>query len=183
MIDNINWKFVAATAIIAMAVSLLSGGLGGVPFGVLVLRAVIGAFVFLVLGIGINLVLNRYFPELWEDTTDESHESDTVSEADRKAPGGRVDIVLPAEHPEVPGNGEIEELDGEEPEDDVEELKETATEEEAPLDNLDSFSGTFVEVDNEESGAVSSSSSSGGDHNPAEIAQAIHTVIERDEKG
>ena len=183
MIDNINWKFVAATAIIAMAVSLLSGGLGGVPFGVLVIRAVIGALVFFVLAIGINLILGRYFPELWEDSSAESPETESLSETEGNAPGDRVDIVLPAEHPEASENGEAAEPGGEKPEEEVEELKEAATVEEAPLDNLDSFSGSFVDVDNEGSGAASSISSSGGDHNPAEIAQAIHTVIKRDEKG
>jgi len=187
VIDNINWKFVATVAIIAMAVSLLSGGLGGIPLGILITRALIGGVVFLILAFGLNLLLNRFFPEIWETAgggNDETSPGDDT-DYDGESPGSRVDIVLPAEQPE-PSDGD--ESPGESKGDGdagIEELEEAETSEEPQVDNLDRFSGSFSDVDEDLQGTGSSSSRSGpaGEHDPEEIAQAIHTVIKRDEKG
>ncbi len=194
VIDNINWKFVAAVAIIAMAVSLLSGGLGGIPLGILITRALIGGVVFLILAVGLNLLLNRFFPEILE-----AQENITGGVAAGKneddelvSPGSRVDIVLPAEQP---GSGDSEngepkdtpsesrgKTDGDASDGEIEELEDA---DQAQMDNLDRFSGSFSEIDDDIAGTGASSrkSEAGGDHDPEELAQAIHTVITRDEKG
>ncbi|GEM_PF-664971 len=190
VIDNINWKFVAAVAIIAMAVSMLSGGLGGIPLGLLITRALIGGVVFLIFAVGLNLLLNRFFPEIL-DTEDKI--SGLTEETGKEAvdgiasPGSRVDIVLPAEQPEI---GESEDTPAERSDeatavttdDDIEELEDA---DQAQMDNLDRFSGSFSEFDDDiaGTGASSTRSDAGGDHDPEELAQAIHTVIKRDEKG
>ena len=193
MIDNINWKFVSAVSIVAMVVSLLSGGLGGIPLGVLVLRAFIGGGVFLVLAVALNLLIVRFFPEILEDVDSraagsmEKSNAGSDAEADELT-GSRVDIVLPSE-PLEPGSEEERLKETSEP-DDVsegvaEDVKSPETAQDGDLGNIDRFSGAFSEVDDDISGADGSASGNapGGDHDPEEIAQAIHTVIKRDEKG
>jgi len=181
VIDNLNWKFVAAVAIIAMAVSLLSGGLGGVPFGILILRASIGGVVFFFLAVALNLLLNRFFPELWETDAAAGESAVDGSSEVSDTPGSRVDIVLPAEQP----NSSEPKDSTAEVENEVEELKEAESGEDSPLENLDRFTGAFSEDEDEMGGVKASSHRSGpaGEHDPEEIAQAIHTVIKRDEKG
>jgi hypothetical protein len=53
------------------------------------------------------------------------------------------------------------------------------------LDDLDRFSGTFDQVDDNEASAssVRSYDGPGADNDPQEIAQAIQTVMKRDKKG
>jgi len=187
VIDNINWKFVATVAIIAMAVSLLSGGLGGIPFGILIIRALIGGVVFLFLAFGLNLLLNRLFPEIWEISESSVEETDSGDEPDYEGegPGSRVDIVLPAEQPESSTDEDSPGDSTDSSESPVEELEDADAAEEPQVDNLDRFSGSFSDIDEDLHGTGTSSSHSGpaGDHDPEEIAQAIHTVIKRDEKG
>ncbi len=194
VIDNINWKFVAAVAIIAMAVSLLSGGLGGIPLGILITRALIGGVVFLILAVGLNLLLNRFFPEILEAQENITGGAAAGKNEDDElvSPGSRVDIVLPAEQP---GSGDSEngepkdtpsesrgKTDGDASDGEIEELEDA---DQAQMDNLDRFSGSFSEIDDDIAGTGASSrkSEAGGDHDPEELAQAIHTVITRDEKG
>jgi len=187
VIENINWKFVATVAIIAMAVSLLSGGLGGIPFGILITRALIGGVVFLILAFGLNLLLSRVFPEIWETSSGGDGETAHTDESDSEGehPGSRVDIVLPAEQPETSAGVDSADESTGDGETVIEELEEAETSEEPQVDNLDRFSGSFSDVDEDLQGAGKTNSHSGpaGDHDPEEIAQAIHTVIKRDEKG
>jgi hypothetical protein len=51
------------------------------------------------------------------------------------------------------------------------------------MDDLDRFSGTFSDVDDEMETKGRRSNGSGGGQDPEELAQAIQTVIKRDEKG
>ena len=184
VIDNINWKFVASVAIIAMAVSLLSGGLGGISFGVLITRALIGGVIFSVLGAGLNLLVFRFFPEILEIVISDTGETGAGgdNESESEAPGSRVNIVLPSESIESSDSDGASE-DGRTSDGDAGELKAAEPEEEDSIENLDRFSESFSDDDMEETGGASSKNSSGGEHDPEEIAQAIHTVIKRDEKG
>ena len=52
-----------------------------------------------------------------------------------------------------------------------------------PVGDLDRFSGDFSEIEEEGSSRPTRGGDALGDHDPEEIAQAIHTVIARDEKG
>ena len=186
VIDNINWKFVASVAIIAMAVSLLSGGLAGIPLGVLIIRALVGGVIFLIFALGLNLLINRFIPEIWESPGNEP-DAVTTGEMDSGtgSPGSRVDIVLPAENPDSTTGEQSEVVSNGESVDDVEELEEVESVETAHLDDLEHFSGSFSEDDDDIEGTGTSSTKGGpgGDHDPEELAQAIHTVITRDEKG
>jgi len=84
----IRWRFVAASAIVAMAVSLLSGGLRRIQLGTLMIRASIGAAVFTVLAIGINLLIVNLFPEFFDKASPEKYNDDDGS------PGSLVDVTL-----------------------------------------------------------------------------------------
>ena len=53
-----------------------------------------------------------------------------------------------------------------------------------PWGDLDRFSGAFSDVEEDKSGGFRPSSDVlDGNHDSEEMAQAIHTVMERDEKG
>jgi hypothetical protein len=195
VIDNIRWKFVAAFTIFAMVVSLLFGGLRGVLLGDLIKRALIGGVVFAVLAIGLNLLIIRLFPEILETDGPGKISPD----ADGETPGSRVDIVMPSESPGMSGNSD--DMDGNsalesagvdsgsetDEKEENEELEFVESDSEKAADtpgDLDSFSGDFSEVDNEDSSSKRPTSDGpGGDHDPEELAQAIQTVIKRDEKG
>ena len=92
MLNDIRWKFGAVTAILAMAVSLLSGGLSGIGFGTLIIRALIGGVLFAGLAFGLNILIARLFPEILD------FYSETESAGGEDGTGGtgtRVDIECP----------------------------------------------------------------------------------------
>lgn len=90
---EINWKVSAVFAGAAFILSILSGAIAGVGFGLLLLRAIIGAVAFAVVGAGVSLVVARYLPEL-KKLPDGEGRSD-VHQAD----GRNVNIVIPEEEP------------------------------------------------------------------------------------
>ncbi|MDF1569282.1 MAG: hypothetical protein P1P77_14780 [Spirochaetaceae bacterium] len=192
MIDEIRWKFVVSVAIIAMAVSMISGGLSGIAFSVLIFRALTGGVAFTVLAVGVNLLIVRFFPEILDSG---EFDGSDASAGDEEV-GGRINILMPAEDPISPGEDEevpentpvpdevvagtvIDESEAGEPE----ELLPVSDSEN--LDDLDRFSGTFDQVDDNEASAssVKSYDGPGADNDPQEIAQAIQTVMKRDKKG
>ncbi len=131
---EINWKVSAVFAGAAFILSILSGAIAGVGFGLLLLRAILGAVAFAVVGAGVSLVIARYLPEL-------KKLSDAEDRSDARQPGGRnVDIVIPQEEPGIYSDDEESsegpesgELDGEESVDEfagdslVEEVEELAS--------------------------------------------------------
>jgi len=60
----IDWKIPVGFAGFGAAVSLLAGLLGGNPFGVILLRLILSAGVCGGLGLGVNLIVKKYLPEL-----------------------------------------------------------------------------------------------------------------------
>jgi hypothetical protein len=60
----INWKMLAGFAGFGAVVSLLAGVIGGNPFGVILLRLILSAGVCGGLGLGVNLIVNKFLPEL-----------------------------------------------------------------------------------------------------------------------
>jgi hypothetical protein len=188
VIEFIRWKFVAAVAIVAMAVSLLSGGLSGIAFGVLVSRAAVGGILFAVLAAVLNLAVARLFPELF-DLLDGSE-----NETDIDVPGSRVDITMPEESPpeRITGEEFFDSAGSGGPEvrtgnsggaADAESVEAERTDGDNPLADLDSFSGEFNDGGEKPESRSSRISGPAGEHDPEEIAQAIHTFIKRDEKG
>ncbi|HUX13484.1 MAG TPA: hypothetical protein VMW87_10675 [Spirochaetia bacterium] len=88
---EINWKVSTAFAAAAFLLSILSGAIAGVGFGLLLLRAIIGAVAFAVVGAGVSIVVARYLPELRS-----LRGAEEPSDAGRSA-GRMVDIVIPEE--------------------------------------------------------------------------------------
>jgi hypothetical protein len=60
----INWKIPAIFAGFGAVVSLLAGIIGGNPFGVILLRLILSAVVCGGLGLGVNLIVKKFLPEL-----------------------------------------------------------------------------------------------------------------------
>ena len=79
----INWKIPFGFAVFGTIVSLLAGIVGGIPFGVILLRSVVSLVVCGGLGLGVNLIVNKYLPEI---------SSSSPIPAD--ASGEEVDIVI-----------------------------------------------------------------------------------------
>ena len=150
-------------------------------------RAVVGGIAFAILAAGANLLLVRLFPEMFE--------SDSFAAAPDGAEqtGGQVDITIPAEGPSAP-NLDVDDRDSgmdtgggsgrdvPEAADSSEVGEDNPADSETPGD-LDRFSAAFAEADDDNHYAKPASDVPGSDHDPQEIAQAIHTVLKRDEKG
>ncbi|TVR57126.1 MAG: hypothetical protein EA426_12895 [Spirochaetaceae bacterium] len=79
---DLNLKVGAYSAVAAFVLSAIAGAVGGVPFGILLFRAVIGAVVFGAGAIGVDILVDNVLPELKENP-------DVPSEM-----GGNVDIVV-----------------------------------------------------------------------------------------
>jgi len=166
----IRWRFVAASAILAMAVSLLIGGLRGIRLGTLVIRASIGSVVFTVLAIGINLLVVKLFPEFFDSMDSKG----TEYNGDGRSQGSLVDITLPTEESES-----SEEVGGS-----ANGVAKQGSDGIAPVNESDRFPDSFSEVDGNFYGSKKDESSAlGSERDPEELAQAIHTVITRDERG
>ncbi|MCD6396314.1 MAG: hypothetical protein J7L71_02120 [Spirochaetaceae bacterium] len=71
-----DWKMIAVIATLAFLFSFISGLIGSVGFGIIIIRAIIGAVIFAGIGYGISILLRKFLPELFEAQI----ESDLVSE-------------------------------------------------------------------------------------------------------
>jgi len=93
-------RTVAIFAAAGLVLSLLVGVLAGNPFGIIVLRALVFAVVFGGVGAGMQFVVRRFLPGLSgaEPSADAPSDGSVRSEdADAKAEGSTIDIVLPEE--------------------------------------------------------------------------------------
>jgi hypothetical protein len=135
----INWKIPAGFAGFAALVSLLAGIIGGNPFGVILLRLFLSAVVGGGVGLGVNLIVNKFLPELSTNPpipqTESGEEVDIVIDEDIPLAEEAEEQIEPAEEvmaaeekeEEVPMDGGEE---GEEPEEDVLALEEVDSEQE-----------------------------------------------------
>jgi hypothetical protein len=87
----INSKIILVFAGFAILVSLVAGGIGGVPFLEIILRTLVWAIIFAGIGLGISIVLHRYFPEL-------GHLLNGDSIGEKKYTSG-FEAVIPEENP------------------------------------------------------------------------------------
>lgn len=81
---RIEWRMIAAVAGAAFVLSALVGVIGGVSFGVLLLRALVIAAVFAGGSLGVGFAVDHFLPELHQST----------AAAGEKESGGTVDIVV-----------------------------------------------------------------------------------------
>lgn len=86
----INWKIPVGFAGFAALVSLLAGIIGGNPFGVILLRLFLSAVVCGGLGLGVNIIVNKFLLELSTNPPIPQTES-----------GEEVDIVIDEDIPLV----------------------------------------------------------------------------------
>ncbi len=87
-----NFRFILGFAALAVVISLFAGLLGGIPFGLILIRTIIGAAVFALLGAGAWWILQRFIPELLN-----AEARGTPVQA--RESGDEVDIVIPEENP------------------------------------------------------------------------------------
>jgi hypothetical protein len=105
-----DWRTSAIAAGAAFILSLLVGGVGGVAFGALILRAVIGAVVFGVGAAVVSLIIDRYLPDLKQSL------SAPGGGESEEPPGSRVDIVVDDEEgPDGAPEADFELEEAEEP--------------------------------------------------------------------
>ncbi len=133
----INWKIPAGFAGFAALVSLLAGIIGGNPFGVILLRLFLSAVVCGGVGLGVNLIVNKFLPELSANPPipqpEPGEEVDIVIDEDIPLAEEPAEQIEPAEEAmaaeeeeeEVPKDGGEE---GEESEEDVLALEEVDSE-------------------------------------------------------
>jgi len=114
---NVRWTL--AFALVALVVSLLAGVIGGLPFGLILVRALVGMIVFAALGAAAAWLVQRFIPELMQlgpDGRDEGKTGRGVNErgADKQGPDAEIDITLPEENPHFAGEtgNEDDELAG-----------------------------------------------------------------------
>lgn len=93
----IDWKIIVGLGGFAFIISLLTGLISGVQFGVLLFRAILGGLVFAGLGFGGGYLIEKFLPEL---TRGESPSSS-------KDTGGTVDIVVDDEEEETKASGAV----------------------------------------------------------------------------
>jgi hypothetical protein len=106
---NIKWGIISGGG--AFLISLILGGFSGAAFGYVLLRAGIFLLVFFVLGVGCNMLITSYLPELL--MPEPPGGNDTLLSGLESPPGSRINITVggPAALPEVSrGSGESEEL-------------------------------------------------------------------------
>lgn len=177
---KIDWRVSAITAGAAFLLSALIGLIGDVSFGALLVRALLSAAAFGAGAIGLRFVIDRFLPELLAASPPET-------EAE---PGKSVDIVVDGEEDltseavlmddappqntpdDAPGPVDVEEV--------AVELPETDDQEESgdELPSVESMDDSFTEVPLAAE-SVEDVSQSGED--PAVMARAIRTVLNREE--
>jgi hypothetical protein len=84
-----DWRASAVAATAALVLSLFSGIIGGVAFGTLIVRAIIGAVVFGAGAAGVSYVIDRYIPDLKKSMQGGGEPAEP-----RGTTGNQVDIVV-----------------------------------------------------------------------------------------
>lgn len=89
---KLNWKFIVITALLAAFISVLSGLIGGVGVSSVLIRLVLVAILFSLLGAAINFVALTFL------SNGESSSVETPSASSGESEGNRVNIVLEDEN-------------------------------------------------------------------------------------
>ena len=95
-----NLRWVLAFALVALPISLIAGVIGGLPFGRILLRALIGTAAFAAVGVVLVWVVQKFLPELLQLRPGGKPERDSSG-----AEGEEVDITLPEENPHTAAEG------------------------------------------------------------------------------
>ncbi|MFQ3620028.1 MAG: hypothetical protein SNJ78_03675 [Spirochaetales bacterium] len=176
--------------------SILFGFLGGVFLLTLLFRALLGGFVFALLGAGVYTVVERFLPELLHTNFPPKDE------------GNVIDVVIPEHNPHLEESLSSKDTTEENLDDFVEEIEEVAkplkeplfvseetqtqekpSQEESSEDlpDLGKFSDSFAEAipieGNDSLGNPFKGKPQSTDEDPAVIAKAIQTLLKKDREG
>lgn len=88
-----NYKMIGGFALFAALISLISGILGGNPFGIILLRVFISAVFLGAIGAGAGMAVKRYLPELSEGVATQEHNKEGIDIVIDE------DIAIPEENP------------------------------------------------------------------------------------
>jgi len=197
-----NYRIIIGFAALAFVISLLSGTFGAVPFGIILLRTVIGTLVFAALGAAASWVIHTFLPDLFPDDVRGGSDRDRSEGKD----GNGVDIVIPEENPHATAGAGYGEDGDEHPAGSAEyqheedgEMGYSETEGAVPdtdndnqfsnlgnipgLDSIDGSFGPFAPGGGRGIGGNKSVNIMGTEHDPALAAEAIKTMIKKDKEG
>lgn len=96
----INWKIVSIFAIFAVVLSMLGGLIGGVDFGEVILRSIIWGVIFAGVGLGIQVLMDNFLPELADALYGTPKSPQVEKEEDGSS---EVDEILPEINPHSSG--------------------------------------------------------------------------------
>ena len=207
-----DWKMIAIIVGIAFLLSFISGFLGKVSLGVLILRALIGGIVFGFLALGISVLIRRFLPEIFElqqDSvviTDEVHSGESsLPEIAAASGGSQVDISIGENEEEnvqrVSSSEEAGVLEEQSAEGTalVEEIEETGGSDSSSeqshvppgldiLPDMGVFSNSFVGDVKEGSGSAGKAGSPtldimGEEQDPELVVRAVRTMVKKDQEG
>lgn len=140
-----NWKVIGGSAVFAFILSFIVGAVSSVSFGLILLRALIGAGAFGGIAFGAIYIIKQYLPDLGATLSLETE--------DRPEEGG-IDIVIEDEHPPQPKPKSTESNESTEDESIV--VPEGLEAETADEVESDSNGNTFVEEVEETGGSIGS---------------------------
>lgn len=171
-----DWRASAFAAGAAFLLSILAGIISGVPFGALMLRAVLGAVVFAAGAAGVSVLIDRFLPDLKQSLANPGARKEAAPS------GGRVDIVVEDE----PFGGASGGFELEETHDGADELSAATGPMRAPASFDDEDADEVGELESAEDDAddheptpdAAEDGDAAGEFTPGLAAERVHTVAE-----
>ena len=207
-----DWKMIAVIASLAFLFSFISGLIGSVGFGIIIIRAIIGSILFAGIGYGISILLRKFLPELFETHAETALVSDeNLSQKQENPVDGKpkIDISIGSDKEEFAV--EMESVDNPDSDSDlnsetvdevksdlVDEISESKSEvdETAGGNNIPSnidvlpdmgvFSNSFNSAEDLDSSGSSGNITldiMGEEQDPELVAKALRTMVKKDQEG
>jgi len=208
-----DWKMIAVIASLAFLFSFISGLIGSVGFGIILIRAIFGTVIFAALGFGISLLLRRFLPELFEinaktvleaevNSSQKQNESDELPDITGEVEGNsHIDIsignekedfaveMVQSETPGLEKSGEselVDEIEESETKLDVGQETNNIPSNIDVLPDMGEFSNSFNGLDNIGSSGGAGAATldiMGEEHDPELVAKALRTMVKKDQEG
>ncbi len=197
-----DWKIIAGIATLAFLFSFIFGLIGAVGFGIIIVRAIIGAVVFAGLGYGISILLRKFLPELFEINSESilmSEENLSQNQEDSVEEKPQIDISIGSDKEDfamaaadtsgLKTNVENELVD--EITESKSDTNEAAEDDQIPsnidvLPDMAVFSNSFNSEDNLDSSGTSGAVTldiMGEEQDPELVAKALRTMVKKDQEG
>jgi len=208
-----DWKMIAVIATLAFLFSFISGLIGAVGFGIILIRAIFGTVIFAAIGYGISILLRRFLPELFEINAETVLEADVNSSQKQDEPvpltdipgdvedNSHVDISIGNEkedfamemvQSETPGsekNGKselVDEIEESETKSDMVQEENSIPSNIDVLPDMGEFSNSFNGIDKIDSSGSAGAATldiMGEEHDPELVAKALRTMVKKDQEG